>query len=81
MKVSNKNPWPSASSCARALLLLAVLAAGCLEGRFGKKSTLYEDIYGRTKSEVPVHCESDPDCPQGRLCCAGSCLQCCTDSH
>jgi hypothetical protein len=66
---------------ALALLIPSLLAAGCLEGRFGKKSTLQEDLYERTKSEVPVHCKSDPDCPQGRLCCAGSCLPCCTDSQ
>jgi hypothetical protein len=66
---------------AAATLLLVVIHAGCADGRFGKQSTVHEDMYKSKLTEIPAWCGEDGDCMQGLRCCAGQCLQCCMDSQ
>ncbi len=68
-------------SGAAAVLLLVVIHVGCADGRFGKKSTVHEDMYKSKLTEIPAWCGGDGDCMQGLRCCAGQCMQCCMDSQ
>jgi len=62
------------------IFLILMIATSCLSGRFGKQSTIQQNIYSNSENEGKRTCENDEDCPTGKHCCASICLECCRDS-
>ncbi|MFH1438105.1 MAG: hypothetical protein ABIJ56_20520 [Pseudomonadota bacterium] len=80
---ANKRGRVYARAAAPALVpaLAVFLVLSCNDLRFGKKSTIHEDIAASSQADLPAPCKEDDDCPQRLRCCGGRCFECCTDGH